>query len=88
MSYPKVPSRPRGQAKATGERVQSLVGERPGNPEGKAVTVADLSGQGAIAVLSRAASAAPTQAEYNALVADVHSVMAVLNAMGARFTGL
>lgn len=86
MGYPVNPTiKPKGDVR--GQRVQDLVGDR-NNPEGQAVTIAMAAKLGQVAVKAQKVSAAPTAAEFNALVDDIAAIAATLNAMGARFTGL
>ncbi len=90
MGYPTKAPRTRApaNASATVERVKALTGEQASNPQGAALTIEDAAALGAIPIESRLVGAAPTQAEHNALVRDVRAIAAVLNRLGARFTGL
>lgn len=87
MSYPTASARAQRNTTATTEKVESLTGQR-GASAGKAVTLGDAASLGAIAIRCTHVSAAPTAADFNALVDDVRALAAVLNNMGARFTGL
>lgn len=90
MGYPDRSQRRPGPAiGAQDERVQGLLGERGKDNVGlKALTRADMAALGEVAILSSHVTAAPTMAQHNALVDDVHALAALLNKMGARFTGL
>lgn len=84
--YPKNP-RPVTRAVADNTKVMTLTGEA-GTPAQAAITGEDAAALGTIALKSARVSAAPTMDQHNALVADVRALAAVLNRMGARFTGL
>ena len=89
MSYPtRTDVKPTPQQRAQNERAQALTGSGGNQPEKKAVTRADVASLGTIKLLSAHVSAAPTAADHNALVDDVRAIAAVLNAMGAKFSGL
>lgn len=86
MGYPVNPRiKPRIDVRE--QRVQDLVGDR-NNPDGQAVTIAMAAALGQVAFKAKKVTAAPTAAEFNALVDDIAAIAATLNAMGARFTGL
>lgn len=85
--YPTTPKTQRGSSGAQAERMQDLTGDR-NNPQGRAVTVGMAQALGAVAIKAKRLSAAPTAADYNALVDDIATIAATLNAMGARFTGV
>ena len=87
MSYPTTSARAPRNASATREKVQALAGER-GTPADKAVTQGAAASLGAIAVKCAHVTGTPSAADFNALVDDVRALAAVLNTMGARFTGL
>lgn len=71
------------------ERAAALVGDRGRGAEDlKALVRGDAAAAGLIALQATTVSAAPTAAEHNALVADIRAVAAVLNRLGAKFTGL
>lgn len=88
MAYPKTGARGRGNAGAQSERLDRLLGQRGENNDGEAITRGAAASQGFVAIQSKLVSAAPTAAEHNALVADVRALAAILNAMGAKLTGL
>lgn len=90
MSYPTRRS-PRLQpgVAVQAERVSALLGERNRTGEDQAAVTRDaMASLGNIALKAKAVSAAPTAAEFNALLDDVRALAAVLNANGAKFTGL
>lgn len=69
------------------EKIQSLLGERANAKPGlKAVTRDDMAVLGTIIIKSVHITAAPTAADYNALVDDMKAIAAVLNAAGAKLT--
>lgn len=90
MGYPKRTNngRPQPNISAQTEQVQALTGALGASAGKEAVVRENLSAHGLIAVRSRLAAAAPTQAEFNALVEDVHAIAVLLNQLGAGFTGL
>lgn len=90
MGYPKRVATPRPQPNinAQTEQVQALTGALGAQAGKEAITREMFASFGTIAIKSRNASAAPTQAEYNALVEDVHSIANLLNLLGANFTRL
>lgn len=88
MTYPTT-SKPKVNrtAKVDFERLQALAGERKNDtPDQQAVTQGDAASQGTIQLTSTILTAAPTMANYNALVADMRALSGVLNAMGAKIT--
>ncbi len=86
MSYPTaIPRVPGPKERGTDQRLESLAGRN--EPAKRAVTREDASGLGLVRLTSSIVSAAPSAAEHNALVADIHALAAVLNLMGAKFTG-
>lgn len=90
MGYPTVGRKRASPSLASQEeRLGALVGDRgPNAQDRKAVTRDVLAGMGNITLKAVRVTAAPTAAEYNNLLEDVRTVAAVLNAMGAKFTGL
>lgn len=69
------------------ERLQVLVGER-GTPQATAVRRGDVARIGVIALTAaHAAGATPTAAEFNALVDDVKTLAAIIERIGAAFSG-
>lgn len=83
--YPSKGTRLPGPVNARPERLDELAGERG---DDRAVMQSDTAELGTIAILSRRVTAAPTAAEHNALVEDLHAIASMLNRMGAKFTGL
>lgn len=90
MGYPtgKRPPRLQPNISKQTEDVQALTGALGAKAGKEAVTSGKFASMGPINIKSRFASAAPTQAEYNALVQDVHSLALLLNQLGANFTGM
>jgi hypothetical protein len=90
MGYPtRNAGKPGPHIRAQDEKLQGLIGGRGKDGAGhKAVTHGDAAELGTIAIASQKVTAAPTAAQFNALVDDVHALATVLNAMGAKFTGL
>lgn len=89
MGYPgKRMPRPQPNISKQTEDVQALTGALGAKAGKEAVTREEFASMGVITINSRLASAAPTQAEYNALVQDVHALALLLNQLGANFTGL
>lgn len=86
MSYPTNSRRGAADTGARAERVGRLLGEHDKNSA--AVTQGMAANLGNIAIQSKLVTAAPTADQHNALVRDIHALAAVLNAMGAKFTGL
>lgn len=86
--YPTKPTRQPGNARALSERVERLTGDRGKDDAGAAVTREVAASLGNITIRSKLVTAAPTAADHNALVADIHAIAAILNAMGAKLTGL
>jgi hypothetical protein len=73
--------RPVEQALRTNlENLQTLTGER-GDGDGRAITRGDL---GALTLTAVNVAAAPTAAEYNALVADMRAIAGLLARLGAE----
>ncbi len=90
MAYPtgKRNPRPQPNIQAQTEQLQALTGAL-GEASGKsAVTKEMLAAFGTVQIRSALTSAAPTQAEHNALVEDVHAIANLLNLLGANFTRL
>lgn len=90
MGYPKGNRTPKPQpniSKQT-EDVQALTGALGAKAGKEAVTSGKFASMGVITINSRFVSAAPSQAEYNALVQDVHAIALLLNQLGANFTGM
>lgn len=91
MTYPTTSSRkapPSAQRQA--EALQALVSDRgqsTGDPRNdqRAVTRANLAGQGIIELQAVPLTGAPTAADYNKLVADQRALAALLNSLGADF---
>ena len=90
MGYPQPKGpRPGPSRVAQDERAAALVGDRGRQAEDmKAVLRGDAAGAGLIKLQATHVSAAPTAAEYNALLSDVRAIAAVLARMGANITGL
>lgn len=89
MGYPtRSDIKPTPQQREQSNRSQSLTGLQGTDSEKKAVTREDAANLGAVRLLSARVSAAPSAADHNALVDDVRALALVLNAMGAKFTGL
>lgn len=89
MGYPtRNDIKPTPQQREQSNRSQSLTGLQGADSEKKAITREDAANFGAVRLLSARISAAPSAAEHNALVDDVRALALVLNAMGAKFTGL
>lgn len=89
MGYPiRTTGRASPQQRGQLERAEALTGDRAGAADKKAITREDAATLGIVKLQSALVSAAPTQADFNALVRDVHALAAALNAMGAKFTGL
>lgn len=89
MGYPtRTDVKPTPQQRGQLERAESLTGFGGASPDKKAVTREDVAALGAVKLKSAHVSAAPTAAEFNALVDDVRAIAALLNTMGATFTGL
>lgn len=89
MGYPTTPivkqdPRARGQK----ERSEALTGFRNDEaPLKEAVTRGDAAALGIIKLQAMKIDAAPTAAQYNALVDDIRQLAAALNKMGATFVG-
>lgn len=90
MSYPdKRARRAQPNVSNQGERVGALLGERGRSAEDRAAVTRDaMASLGLIALKAKTVTAAPTAADFNALLDDVRALAAVLNANGAKFTGL
>lgn len=88
MAYPTRKSTARVQPNiaAQTEKIQALTGALGAQAGKEAVTREMLASFGTVAMRSISAAAAPTQAEYNALVEDVHAIANLLNQLGANFT--
>ena len=88
MAYPTGKRAPRPQPNITAqtEQVQALTGALGAKAGKEAVTREMLASFGAVVMQSRSVAAAPTQAEYNALLEDVHAIANLLNQLGASFT--
>lgn len=88
MGYPTGKRTPRPQPNITAqtEQVQALTGALGAKAGKEAVTREMLASFGAVVMQSRSAATAPTQAEYNALLEDVHAIANLLNQLGASFT--
>lgn len=79
------------RARVLAERTEALTGTRNSNPASEAkvaVTKDNAAQMGAIALRSTRVTAAPTMDQHNALVEDLRQIAAVLNAIGAKFSGL
>jgi hypothetical protein len=90
MGYPKrTPvARPQPNIAAQAEQVQALTGALGASAGKEAITRENVGALGQVKIKSRYASAAPTQAEYNALVDDMKSIASLLNSLGADFSNL
>lgn len=89
MGYPtKTGPRLQPRDSAQSEKLDALTGALGANAGKEAVTKEQFASLGTTAIRSRYASAAPTQAEYNALVDDVRALASLLNKLGAQFTGM
>ncbi len=87
MTYPTEPRLKVRVKRVNVDKIEALAGERRGDtPEQKAVTQGDAASLGTLVLKSAAVSAAPTAAQYNALVDDLRAIAAVLNAVGAKIT--
>jgi hypothetical protein len=88
MGYPtQTRARPTPQQRGQQERAEVLTGTRS-TPDKKAITREDAGAFGAVKLKAAHVSASPTAADFNALVDDMRALAAVLNTLGARFTGL
>lgn len=77
------------RARALAERAEALAGARNDKATDKqAVTKDDAAQLGSIKLKSERVTAAPTMEQHNALVEDLRQIAVVLNAMGAKFTGI
>jgi hypothetical protein len=85
---PRTDSRASPRQRGQQERAEALTGDRAGAENRKAITRDDAARLGAVKLQSALVSAAPTAADHNALVNDIRALAAVLNGMGANFTGL
>lgn len=91
MGYPNYkPPRLPPNATRQAEKLQGLVDDRGSTGDAnredqRAVIRQDLTGQGTVELKAVYVSAAPTAAEYNALVDDVRAVAALLNKLGADY---
>lgn len=90
MGYPPAQAKTRAtpQQKGQLERAESLTGFGGAVPEKKAVTREDAGALGAVKLKAAHVTAAPTAADFNALVDDVRALAMLLNKLGANFTGL
>lgn len=89
MGYPaNTTARPGPRARGKEERAEALTGDRPGAPGKMAITREDAAKLGAIKLRAAKVTAAPTAADFNALVDDIRTVAAILNGMGANLTWL
>lgn len=90
MGYPfRTGTRTTPQQRGQDERSEALTGSRSGAaPEKRAITREESGALGAVRLNSAKVTAPPTADEHNALVDDLRAIAAVLNAMGAKFTGL
>lgn len=89
MSYPTKPrSRPQPRAGVQGERLDALTGALGAKAGKEAITREQFAALGTTAIQCKYATAAPTMAEYNALVDDVRALASLLNLLGAQFTGM
>jgi hypothetical protein len=88
MGYPtRTTGKPSPNRAAQSERVDALLGERArDDPSLRAVIRGDAAAAGTIALQASMVTAAPTAAQYNALVHDIQALASVLNRMGASFT--
>jgi hypothetical protein len=69
------------------EKLQSLIGDRSRGAAGqRAIVHADLANFGKVTFTAAPVTAAPTAAEFNALVEDLRSIAAILNLVGAKIT--
>lgn len=88
MGYPtNKTGRPGPNIAAQGERLQGLLGERGKDGGLKALTRGDAAAFGAVALKAQLVTAAPTADQHNALVEDIRAIAALLNGLGAKFTG-
>lgn len=89
MGYPKSNgARPQPRTSVQGERLDALTGALGAKAGKEAVTREEFLSLGTTAIKCKYATAAPTMAEYNALVDDVRALAALLNKLGAQFTGM
>jgi hypothetical protein len=92
MGYPdRTDAKPSPQQRGKQERAEALTGSRSSaSQERRAITREDTAAQGIVKLLSSRLlpSASVTVDDHNAVVDDIRAIAAVLNAMGAKFTGL
>jgi hypothetical protein len=88
MGYPTSSGgKPSPNRAAQGERLDTLLGDRGrADPSLRAVLRKDAAEAGTIALQAALVSAAPTAAQYNALVADMQALAGILNRLGANIT--
>lgn len=87
MPYPtRTGSKQTPKERGIAENLESLAGfQNNGAVERKAVTRQDASSMGVQVLRAARITSAPTADQYNALVDDMHALVAVLTAMGAKF---
>lgn len=89
MGYPPGAIKRTPRERVLTERAEALTGARNDKaPEKLAVTRENMGQSGSVKLLSERVAAAPTMEQHNALVEDVRQIVALLNKMGANFTGL
>ncbi len=90
MPYPKRTPIPRPQPNiaAQAEQVQALTGALGAGAGKEAITREVCASLGPVTINATFVAGVPTRDEHNALVKDMKAIAALLNALGANFSGL